>query len=334
MTQLQLMDQLSWTQVTDDRLRFFRAIGVDCLLLHLLPKMADGTDRTSDFIAMRERVAAHGLTLASLHLHRLPKDQIVFGEPGREAQLERWLTVLRAVGAAGIPIAGTTFLSVGHFRTAREEGRGGARYLVFDLDQARRDPASNLLPTTPLPERYGHDGMPTEELWENFAWFWRRVVPVAQEAGVKLALHPDDPPVHVPLGGGARIVSSLDDYQRIFDLAPAPANTMLFCQGCVQEMGVDVPDAIRQIGALDKIALVHFRTVRGTPQRFAEVFVDEGDVDMLHAMQTYRDVGFTGPYLMDHMPEMPAPFDQFHGKAYANGYVKALIQAVYGRNNA
>lgn len=326
---MQLMDQMGWGAVTDERLSFFRAIGVDCLLLHLPPELADGADRADEFRVMSARTEAHGLTLASLHLHQLPKDKIVFGEPGREEQLEKWLTVLRAVGRAGIPIAGTTFLSVGHFRTTRVPGRGGSRYLVFDLEQARRDPASNLLKVTALPERYRERGMPAEELWENFVWFWQRVVPVAQEVGVRLALHPDDPPTPEPLGGGARIVSSLEAYERIFDVAPGAANGMLFCQGCVQEMGVDVFDAIRRIAALDKIALVHFRTVRGTPEHFAEVFVDEGDTDMLRAMETYRDVGFSGPFLLDHMPEMTAPFDQWHGRAYANGYIKALLQTVY-----
>jgi D-mannonate dehydratase len=326
---LQLMDQLAWGQVTDERLNFFRAIGVDSLLLHLPPDMADGTDRTDEFRAMKARAEAHGLTLGALHLHQLPKDKIVFGEPGREEQLARWLKVLRATGEAGIPIAGTTFLAVGHFRTERVEGRGGSQYVVFDLEQARRDPNGNLLRMTPLPERYRVRGLSTEELWENFAWFWRQVVPAAEAAGVRLALHPDDPPTSEPLGGAARIASSLKDYRRIFEVASGPANGMLFCQGCIAEMGVDVYDAIREMAALEKIALVHFRNIRGTPQRFMEVFIDEGDTDMLRAMETYRDLGFTGPYLLDHLPEMPPGYDAWHGRAYANGYVKALLQSVY-----
>jgi mannonate dehydratase len=332
---MRLMDQLGWAVVTDERLRFFRAIGVDSLLLHLPPDIAEGEtvgSLAAQFTAMRERAAAHGLTLGSLHLHQLRKEQIVFGGPGRDAQLERWLTVLRAVGRAGIPIAGTTFLAVGHFRTARVEGRGGSRYLVFDLERAQREPAGNLLKTAALPERYRAAGMSVDELWERFAWFWRRVVPAAEDAGVRLALHPDDPPTPEPLGGAARIVSSLEAYERIFALAPSQANAMLFCQGCVSEMGVDVPGAIRRIGAAGKIALVHFRAIRGTPRRFAEVFIDEGDEDMLRAMRTYKEVGFEGPYLLDHMPEMPAPFDAWHARAFSNGYIKALLQTVYGRD--
>lgn len=94
-------------------------------------------------------------------------------------------------------------------------------------------------------------------------------------------------------------------------------------------MGVDVQDAIRQVAALDKIVMVHFRNIRGTPNHVAEVFIDEGDEDMLQAMRTYKEAGFTGPYLLDHMPEMPAPYDSWHGRAYANGYIKALLQTVY-----
>lgn len=94
---------------------------------------------------------------------------------------------------------------------------------------------------------------------------------------------------------------------------------------------MDVRDAIRQIGAQDKIALVHFRNIRGSPRRFAEVFIDEGDEDMGAAMRTYKEAGFAGPYLLDHMPKLSAPFDAFHARAYANGYIKALLQTVYGK---
>jgi mannonate dehydratase len=104
---------------------------------------------------------------------------------------------------------------------------------------------------------------------------------------------------------------------------------MLFCQGCVTEMGVDVEQAIREIGALGKIVYVHFRNVRGTPRNFQEVFIDEGDVDMVKMMQTYRDVGFQGPFMMDHTPQFAHGQTFWSGHAFAVGYMRALIQAVY-----
>jgi mannonate dehydratase len=113
-------------------------------------------------------------------------------------------------------------------------------------------------------------------------------------------------------------------------MVPSPYNAMLFCQGCVAEMGEDVPAAIRRIGSQGKIVYVHFRNIRGTPKKFQEVFIDEGDVDMLAAMQAYKEVGFEGPFMMDHTPRFPnAESTWWAGRAFAVGYMRALIQTVY-----
>ena len=146
---------------------------------------------------------------------------------------------------------------------------------------------------------------------------------------MRIALHPDDPPIPDPLGGATRIVGSLDNYERIFSMVPGRSNGMLFCQGCVAEMGEDVIKAIHRIGSQDKIVFVHFRDIRGTPYKFQEVFIDEGDNDMLRAMEAYKAVGYDGPIMLDHTPGIPADPTGRAGHAYANGYVKALIQAVY-----
>ena len=146
---------------------------------------------------------------------------------------------------------------------------------------------------------------------------------------MRIALHPDDPPIPDPLGGAARIVTSIENYDRIYNLAPSPANAMLFCQGCVAEMGEDIYEAIAYAASAGRIAYVHFRDIRGTPYDFQEVFIDEGQNDMLRAMETYRDNGFAGPFMMDHTPRLPQGFDHWHGHAYANGYIKALLKTVY-----
>jgi mannonate dehydratase len=167
-------------------------------------------------------------------------------------------------------------------------------------------------------------------MWENHEYFLERVILVAEEAGVKMALHPDDPPIPEPLGGVARIVSTLAQFKRSFGLAPSDSHVMLFCQGCVAEMGEDVPAAIREMGSLGKIAYVHFRNIRGAPKKFQEVFVDEGDQDMYEAMRAYKEVGFEGPFMMDHTPGFPKEASTFPaGKAFAVGYIRAMIQAVY-----
>ena len=122
--------------------------------------------------------------------------------------------------------------------------------------------------------------------------------------------------------------SNFDQFHRIFSIVPSPSNGMLFCQGCVAEMqGVDVYDAIRHMGAIDKIVMVHFRNVHGSFPRFQETFVDNGDVDMYRAMQAYRDVGFKGPFSLDHSPAFPGA--QIANQAFVIGYLRALIQSVY-----
>ena len=175
----------------------------------------------------------------------------------------------------------------------------------FDYDEFMEDPAD-------VPEKY----ISEEQLLENLRYFLTRIVPVAEEAGVKLAIHPDDPPIPEPLGGAARILSTLDHFERTFNTVPSEMNAMLFCQGCVREMGEDVPSAIRRIGSQNKIAYVHFRNIRGTPKSFQEVFVDEGDVDMYEAMQTYREIGFEGPFMMDHTPSFPQGEHPMGGQSF------------------
>jgi mannonate dehydratase len=237
------------------------------------------------------------------------------GLPGRDQHIEQVCKALRAIGAAGVPFSGYTFLAIGHFRTASTTGRGGAKYSTFDYEEFKKNPPSH--PGSEISE---------EKLWENIEYFLKRVIPVAEEAGVRLALHPDDPPLSEPLGGAARIVTSPENYKRIFDLVPSDSNAMLFCQGCFAEMGTDVPEAIRYFGSLNKICMVHFRNIRGNPYRFEEVFIDEGDVDMLRAMQAYHEVGFQGPFLVDHTPSIP---QGLAGRTYAIGYIRAMIQAAY-----
>jgi len=312
------MDHLAWKDVTDENLNFYKAIGVDDLLVHVPPEMADDRDHTEDFKRLKTFVEDHGLRLYVLHSGLLPRDQIVYGLPGRDQQLDAWCKVLRAIGAAGVPVTATTFYAISHFRTTPTIGRGGARHSTFNYEELMKDPP-----------HYPGKEITEERLWENITHFLKHIVPVAEEAGVRIALHPDDPPIPEPLGGAARIVVSVENYQRIFDLVPSEAIGMLFCQGCVAEMGADVLEAIRYMGSRNKIVFVHFRNIRGSSYNFQEVFIDEGNMDMLRAMETYREVGFSGPFMMDHTPGIPHPSGAWAGRAYANGYIRALIQTVY-----
>jgi mannonate dehydratase len=312
-----IQEQLHWQQVSDERLSFLKTIGVDYLAIYPAPDMRDGADRADYWRAMKRLAESHGLQLRNTASPGW--DEISLGLPDRDEKIEAWRTLLRNLGAAAIPTLGYNFKPAGNFRTTPTPGRGGARYSTFEYGEFMQNPPY-----------YPDKAIPEERLWENLAYFLERVIPVAEEVGVRMALHPDDPPLPEALGGVPRIVSTLEQYRRIFSLVPSDCNAMLFCQGCVTEMGVDVEAAIREMGALNKLVYVHFRNVRGTPRNFQEVFIDEGDVDMVRMMETYRDVGFHGPFMMDHTPEFAQPeIGWWAGRAYAVGYMRALIQAVY-----
>jgi D-mannonate dehydratase len=122
-----VMDSLGWDQVTAQNLDFLQAIGVECVRVDVPSRLADGADHTDDFRRVRTMLAEHGLELVALHARGLPKDKIVYGREGREEQLNNWIAVVRAIGAAGVPMTGLTFQPIGHFRTTRTAGYPSAR---------------------------------------------------------------------------------------------------------------------------------------------------------------------------------------------------------------
>ena len=323
-----IQDQLGYQALTDENLAFFKAIGVDYLTINPPPfapmpiaageRLETRAQMTEFLRRIKERAEGHGLRLYNIALTGV--DEISLGRPGRDAAIEQWCDALRAMGEVGVPTMGWNYKPIGNFRTTSAIGRGGARYSTFDYGEWERTKGG-------WPDKQ----MSEAAMWESIDYFLQRIVPVAEACGVRLALHPDDPPIAEPMGGAMRIVSTLEQYERIFGLVPSASNAMLFCQGCVTEMGVDVYDAIRRIGSQDKIVYVHFRNVKGSMRYFEEVFIDEGDVDMLKAMQTYKEVGFQGPFMMDHTPSIPGDANGWAGHALAAGYMRSMIQTVYGK---
>jgi len=256
----------------------------------------------------------------------LPIGQIQLGRDDG-SQLAEMKALIRNVGELGIPIicynfmAGTDWIRTSD--TTRE--RGGALVTAFDMAQV----ADAHIPGR---QNYGEEGLEggvtADELWVNLENFLTEVVPVAEEAGVVLAMHPDDPPVPALLGN-ERIMYNVAGFQRLVELVPSPSNAIALCQGTFSEMGVDIPATIRALGP--HIAYVHFRDVRGTADNFVETWQDNGQTDMVAAMRAYREVGFDGPMRPDHVPilagEEGTPGYTMLGRLYAFGYIRALIQA-------
>jgi mannonate dehydratase len=230
--------------------------------------------------------------------------------------------MLTNMGAVGIPVWCYNFMAgFGWLRTSTTtRSRGGA--LVLSYDHA-------LMQKAPLTE-FGE--VSEERLWDDYAYFLERVLPVAERAEVKLALHPDDPPVS-PLRGIARIFRSFEAFQRALDLSPSESHGITFCQGSFTTMGADIPSAIRYFGARKRLHFVHFRDVEGTPTHFVETFHDNGPTNMLEAMRCYHEIGFEGAMRPDHVPTLEGdandtPGYTTHGRIYATGYMRGLLEAV------
>ncbi len=274
--------------------------------------------------ALKERFERAGLELAVMECSP-PMQKIRLGLPGRDEEIDLFCTMLRSMGELNIPVICYNFMAVfGWMRTAVNiPARGGALVTGFSADALRGQPLTE----------YGE--VPEERLWENFGYFLRRVVPVAEKAGVKLALHPDDPPLS-PLRGIGRIMRTVEAFQRAIDLVPSECNGLTLCQGNFTLMTDDLPGVIRHFGRQGKIFFVHFRDVRGTPDNFVETFHDLGKTDMLACMRAYHEVGFDGVLRPDHVPTLEGdsndnPCYSSTGRLLALGYITGLREAVYGR---
>jgi mannonate dehydratase len=275
---------------------------------------------------LKERFEAAGLELTVMECSP-PMQKIRLGLPGRDEEIEQFNTMLRSMGELGIGVICYNFMAVfGWMRTQTAiPTRGGALVTGFDLADVRDQPLTEY-------------GIVSEErLWENFEYFLRRVVPVAERAGVKLALHPDDPPLS-PIRGIGRIMRTVEAFQRVIDLVPSECNGLTMCQGNFTLMTDDLPAVIREFGRQKRIFFVHFRDVQGTPERFVETFHEIGKTDMLACMQVYKEIGFEGVLRPDHVPTLEGdsndnPCYSNIGRLLAIGYITGLREAVYGKES-
>jgi mannonate dehydratase len=206
--------------------------------------------------------------------------------------------------------------------------RGGAKVTAFDLEDVERAKLLGHRPTDAVHEEITRSRA-AADLWGYLDHMLTSLLPVAERCGVTLAMHPDDPPLPMLLGK-PRIMHNVAAFEELVRRFNSPRSKICFCQGTFATMGVDIPATIRRLGT--HIAYVHFRDVKGTPERFAETFHDNGPTDMAAAMRALVEVGFDGPMRPDHVPQMVGEDDgepgyTMLGRLFAYGYIRGLMQA-------
>lgn len=312
------------TPLTDHNLTLAAQTGVEEIVIRCPGPDLAAIDR------LQVRVESFGMRVGVVE-GGLPIDDIKLGrDDGSDmAQLK---ALVRHLGAVGIPLVCYNFMAGTDWIRTRVDApeRGGAKVTAFDLSEVEH---ARIPGRPPYRSQPPESGMSRQALWDNLEAFLTEIVPVAEEAGVTLAMHPDDPPLPALLGND-RIMHDTAGFERLVDLVPSPANAIAFCQGTFSEMGIDIPATIRRLGK--HIAYVHFRDVRGTPESFTETWQDSGQTDMVEAMRAYREIGFAGPMRPDHVPQLIGEDDGIPGytmlgRLYAYGYIRGLIQATAPR---
>ncbi|MBV9537847.1 MAG: mannonate dehydratase [Acidisphaera sp.] len=298
-----------------------RQMGVDHAIVLGPPTGAFDLTQYGNALKLKKQFEDAGLNLAGVE-GLIPMDAMKAGTAERETQIEQFCQIIRNLGAVEIPVLCYSWMVF--FTWARTSfttrGRGGALVSSYEHHLTERAPGANQLRIT------------EDKLWETFEYFLRRVVPVAEKAGVRLTLHPDDPPLS-PVMGVSRIFGRPENYDRAMAMIESEANAICFCQANFGLMdGPErVPELIRHFGK--RIGFVHFRDVRGERRNFVETFHDEGHTDMFACMQAYRDIGFDGPIRPDHAPAMEGdpnirPGYEALGRLFAIGYMKGLLEGV------
>jgi mannonate dehydratase len=320
---------------SDDFLQIYSAFGIEHICSSLPSRTLDEKWSVEGLLKERERVESFGihvdmlpLPLSSVEISRAEYPAIMLGKvPDRDRAIDEICQMIRNAGRAGVPALKYNMSILGIVRTEPVKGRGRSIAESFVYDEARQEP--------PLTEA----GRVSEEMfWERIAYFVKRVVPVAQEYKVRLCVHPHDP--GMPRGEGfrgvERVLGSVDGLKRFVDLVDSPYHGLNFCVGTVSEMlaspATEIADVVRYFAARGKIFNVHFRNIKGGFLNFREAYPDEGDLDMLALMRVFKDVGYDGMIMPDHVPSIPGdPGNYMGGKismAFALGYIRALMKTV------
>lgn len=343
-------------QLTRENYRFARQAGATHLVAHLVDyfrgdpdnppgDQPTGGDRgwglagdpdqlwTTDEIALiRDEAAEEGLTLEAIeNLDPAHWHDVLLDGPRRAAHVDNVKATIRRLGEAGVPILGYNFSIAGVCgRVTGPLARGGA--VAVGMAGSYDAPMPRGMAWNMVVDRHAPAGdepaASHAQLWDRLGRFLDEVLPVAEAAGVRLALHPDDPPMEF-MRGQPRLVYRPELYQRVIDLHPSPANQLEFCVGTIAEMpGADVYETTAKYAAQGKLGYVHLRNVVGEAPHYRETFIDDGKVDALRVLRILHEHQFEGVILPDHAPRMTCDAPWHAGMAFAMGYLRAAIDTI------
>lgn len=280
--------------------------------------------------SLRDRFDRYGIKLEMIHIPLGSRSAFeneagaIFLGPSdaRDRALDQMCETVRMASNAGLRGLNYNITLLGHLRTESRYGRGGARLSSFEYDKL--DQSADEFKGGPADE---------DEMWERIDHWLKCIIPVAEEYKVQMACHPSDPGIGFgkTYRGVARPLGMAEGFKKFVELYDSPYNGLNFCQGCMSESlnnpATEIFDVIRYFGSRKKIFNVHFRNIKGQLNNFVEVFPDEGDIDMLKAMRTYKEVGYEYMIMPDHVPGISGPEAAKVGFAYAYGYIHAALQA-------
>ena len=312
------------TDASDEDLQFAQQLGVEYV------NIPTGGDKATleNFVRLKQKVEAARLkvwNIGNSNVHNMP--EVTLNLPGRDQKIEEYKTYLRNLAQAGIFYTTYAHMGNGIWSSQRETTRGGAPARAFNMDKNPKGYWGGKVFEAPLSHGRKYS---KEELWENYTYFIKQVVPVAEELGMRIGIHPDDPPVPELAGVPRCIFGNFDGYVRALEIANSPNIGVCLCAGTWMEggkqMGRDVFDAAKAFAKMNKLWKIHFRNVSAPIPYFVETFVDNGYTDMYKLMKTLHQVQFRGVVIADHVPGMVGGTRT--GWAYSIGYIKALHTAV------
>ena len=304
------------TPICDKNLELAAQVGVE-EIVSIFPGLEEGVLKS-----LKQKVDSFGMRLTHIE-RKIPHDQIVHGLSGRDDQINTFIELIKQMGGLGLKVLCYNWMpSEDWCRTSKNiPERGGSLCTGFDVND----------PQLTVTDADGRASCNTtaQKLWENLDRFLNEIIPIAEEEGVKLALHPDDPPVD-RFWGQDQIMTSIAALKKVVNLVPSDSNGICYCTGSLGPTGDNLVKGIEELG--NSIHFVHLRNIKGNTNQFRETWHDNGQIDLCSIIRALRKIDYSGTIRPDHVPTMIGesnehPGYEMQGRLFAAGYIRGLLDA-------